>query len=203
MLSTLVILALQHSQRVFWFSFNHWLRTPWFFQGVGRGWTFLSFLPKKLFSFSPGRWFEILLSLVPGQGFLNFFLVPWILVDIRLVYIYIYIYVCVCVCMCVLLKWYINAQIYTKLHLCMTIWFLFLSNGIWIFAGYLMLKLSLLSNSSDTILLIARDIRAAYWPLTEPSLRDFFVVYSTCLNKLTTRKQAIRGCKQIAWITNW
>ena len=31
MLSTLVIVALQYSRRVFWFSFGHWLSTPWFF----------------------------------------------------------------------------------------------------------------------------------------------------------------------------
>ena len=64
-----------------------------FFQGVWRGWPFLSFRPIIFFTFSPGRWFEILLSLVPGGDFFlfSFFLVPWMLVDIRLLYIYIYI----------------------------------------------------------------------------------------------------------------
>ena len=94
MLSTLVIVALQDSRRVFWFSFDHWLRIPWFFS---RGRTRLAFsfffFDPKLFSFCPGRWFGILFSLVPGQGFFCFFLVPWILVDIRLVNIHIYIYI--------------------------------------------------------------------------------------------------------------
>ena len=43
-----------------------------------------------IFSFPLGQWFEILLSIIP-DGF--FFLVLWMLVDIRLVNIYIYIYI--------------------------------------------------------------------------------------------------------------
>ena len=56
------------------------------------GLAFSFFLSYNIFSFSPGRWFEIFLSLVPGV-FFSFFLVPWMLVDIRLVNIYIYIYI--------------------------------------------------------------------------------------------------------------
>ena len=111
MLSTLVIVALQDSRKVFSFLLTTDCVSLNFFQVVGRGWPFLSFWP-IIFSFSPGRRFEILLSLVPGRVFfLFFFLVPWMLVDIRLVniyiYIYIYIYACVCaraltrVCVCV------------------------------------------------------------------------------------------------------
>ena len=78
------------------FSFGHWLSYPLdFFQGVGRGGLFFLFYPKKLFFFfSSGPWFEIILALVTDQGvFWGFFLVPWILVDSRLVNIYIYIYI--------------------------------------------------------------------------------------------------------------
>ena len=93
MLSTLVIVALQDSQKVLVFFWPTDCVSLDFFRGVGRDWPFLSFWP-IIFSFSPGRWFEILLSLVPSGGvFYFFFLVPWMLVDIRLVYIYIYIYI--------------------------------------------------------------------------------------------------------------
>ena len=94
-LSTLVIVALQDSRKVLGFLLTNWLRIPWFFfQGVWRGWPFLSFWPIIFFSFSPRLWFEILLSLVPGRFFFFlFFLVVWMLVDIRLVNICIlYIY---------------------------------------------------------------------------------------------------------------
>ena len=86
-----------------------------FFKGSDEVGLFFLFDP-QIFSFFPGRWFEILFSLVPGQGFC-FFLVPWILVDIRLVniYIYIYIYICVCVCVCVCVSVeYINICMYVS-----------------------------------------------------------------------------------------
>ena len=96
MLSTLVIVALQRSRRVFWFSFGHWLSTPWFFfkesDEVG---LFFFFLPQKTFFFflwTVIRDIFIFIS-CSWPGFFCFFLVPWILVDIRLVNIYIYIYI--------------------------------------------------------------------------------------------------------------
>ena len=73
MLSTLVIIALQYSRRVFWFSFGHWLSTPWFFSRSRTRLVFSFFFTQKTFSFSAGPWFEIFLSLVPGQGFFVFF----------------------------------------------------------------------------------------------------------------------------------
>ena len=85
MLSTLVIVALQNSRRVFWFSFGHWPSTPWFFSRSRTRWSFLSFLPKKLFSFFLWTVIRDILALVMDQGFFGFFLVPWILVDSRLV----------------------------------------------------------------------------------------------------------------------
>ena len=72
---------------------------------------FFLFYPQNFFSFSPERWFKIRLSLVPGQVFFVFFLVPWILVDIRLVYIYIYIYIYIFVC-CLSKEW---IKIYFKI----------------------------------------------------------------------------------------
>ena len=79
----------------FSFLFTNWLHIPWFFSRGLTRFTFSFFLTYNIFSFFPGQWFEILLSLVPSV-FFNFFQVPWMLVDITLVYIYIYIYMCVC-----------------------------------------------------------------------------------------------------------
>ena len=81
----------------FWFSFDHWLRIPWFFfQGVGRGWSFLSFWP-IIFFFSPWAVIRDTFISCSWQGFICLFLVRWTLVDIRLVnthtHIYIYIYI--------------------------------------------------------------------------------------------------------------
>ena len=92
MLSTLVIVALQHSRRVFWFSFDHWLRIPWLFS---RGWTRLafSFFLTQNFFFSPWAVIRDTFFSCSWPGIFLFFSVPWILVDIRLVYIYIYIYI--------------------------------------------------------------------------------------------------------------
>ena len=50
-----IIIALQYSRRVFWFSFGHWLSTPWFFSRSGTRLVFSSFLPKKLFLFPLDR----------------------------------------------------------------------------------------------------------------------------------------------------
>ena len=110
MLSTLVIVALQHSGRVFWFSFDHWLSTPWFFSRSRTRLVFSFFFTQKTFFFF--LWAvirDIFISCSWPGFFLGFFLVPWILVDIRLVNtIYIYIYIdnlcvyfvsCVDVCM--------------------------------------------------------------------------------------------------------
>ena len=103
MLNTLVIVALQDSRKVlvfFWptdcISLDIFFFFFFFFFFFPRGLTRLAFsffLTYNIFSFSPGRWFEILLSLVPGVFFcFVFFLVPWMLVDIRLVNIYLCIY---------------------------------------------------------------------------------------------------------------
>ena len=93
MLSTLVIVALQHSRRVFWFSFDHWLSPPWFFSRTRTRLVFSFFFTQKTFFFF--LWaviWDIFIS-CSWPGFFCFFLVPWILVDIRLVNIYIYIYI--------------------------------------------------------------------------------------------------------------
>ena len=93
MLSNLVIVALQDSQKVLVFFWPTDCVSLDFFQGVWRGWPFLSFWPIIFFLFPPGgdsRYFYLLFL----AGFFNFFfLVPWMLVDIRLIYIYIYIYI--------------------------------------------------------------------------------------------------------------
>ena len=103
-MSTFVIVALQDSRKVFVFLWPSDCVSLDFFQGVGRGWPFLSFWP-IIFSFSPRRWFVMRSSLAPGGFFFRFFfLVPWMLVDIRLVYIYIYMCVCVCVCVWIFIE---------------------------------------------------------------------------------------------------
>ena len=92
MLSTLVIVALQHSRRVFWFSFDHWVSTPWFFSRSRTRLVFSFFFTQKTFFFF--LWAVIRDIFISGSwpGFFCFFLVPWILVDIRLVNIYTNIY---------------------------------------------------------------------------------------------------------------
>ena len=93
MLNTLVIIALQQSRRVFWFSFDYWLRTPWFFSRSRTTLAFSSFFTQKTFFLFPlggdSRYFYLLLL----TSFFLVFPIPWILVDIRLVNIYIYIYI--------------------------------------------------------------------------------------------------------------
>ena len=92
MLRTLVIVALQCSRKILVFFWPTDCISLDFLRDVTRL-AFSFFLSYNIFSFSPGRWFEIFLSLVPGGFFFSIFLVPWMLVDIRLVYIYIYIYI--------------------------------------------------------------------------------------------------------------
>ncbi len=62
-----------------------------FFQGVGRGWSFLSFSPQKTFFFFLWTVIRDIFFSCSWPGFFCFFLVPWLLVDIWLVNIYIYI----------------------------------------------------------------------------------------------------------------
>ena len=95
MLSTLVIVALPHSRRVFWFSFGHWLSTPWFFSRSRTRLVFSLFFTQKTFFFFLWTVIRDIFISCSWPGFFCFFLVPWILVDIRLVYIYIYIYICI------------------------------------------------------------------------------------------------------------
>ena len=108
MLNTFVIVALQDSWKVLVF---FW---PTDCVSLRRGWPFLSFWP-IIISFFPRAVIRDIFICCSWWGFFRFFfLVPWMLVDIRLVYIYIYIYifiyiylyiymcVCVCVCVCVL-----------------------------------------------------------------------------------------------------
>ena len=79
--------------RVFWFSFDHWLCIPWFFSRGQTRLAFSFFLTPNFVLFplvGDSRYF-FLLFLV--RVFFCFFLVLWILVDIRLVNIYIYIYI--------------------------------------------------------------------------------------------------------------
>ena len=93
MLSTLVIIALQYSRRVFWFSFGHWLCTPWFFSRTRTRWSFLSFSPQKTFFFFLWTVIRDIFFSCSWPGVFCFFLVPWMLVDGWLVNIYIYIYI--------------------------------------------------------------------------------------------------------------
>ena len=93
MLSTLVIIALQYSRRVFWFSFGHWLSTTWFFSRSRTRLVFSFVFTQKTFSFSSGQLIRDIFISCSWPGVFCFFLVPWILVDNWLVNIYIYIYI--------------------------------------------------------------------------------------------------------------
>ena len=78
------MVALQDSRRVFWFSFDHWLRIPWFFSRGRTRLAFSFFLTQFFFHFPLGcdlRYFYLLFR--ARVFFFCFFLVPWILVDIR------------------------------------------------------------------------------------------------------------------------
>ena len=88
MLSTLVIVALQHSRRVFWFSFGHWLSTPWFFSRSRTRLVFSFFFTQKTFFFFLWTVIRDIFFSCSWPGVFCFFLVPWILVDIWLVNIY-------------------------------------------------------------------------------------------------------------------
>ena len=80
----LVFVALQCLRKVLVFFWPTDCISLDFFQGVWRSWPFLSFWPIIFFLFPPGgdsRYSYLLFLMV-------FFLVPWMLVDIRLVYIY-------------------------------------------------------------------------------------------------------------------
>ena len=112
-LSTLVIVVLQCSQKVLVFFWPTDCISLDFFQGVCRSWPFLSFWPIIFFLFPPGgdsRYFYLLFL----EGFFSFFLVLWMLVDIRLVNIYIYIYIYI----------YMNAyiHIYMNVYILIHIW---------------------------------------------------------------------------------
>ena len=129
-LSTFVIVALQDSRKVFSFLLTTDCVSLDFFQGVGRGWPFLSFWP-IIFLFPPGsdsRYFYLLFL----AGFFFFGgggLVPWMLVDIRLVYVYIYIYIwgdSVCVLIYLSLILFLHFCLYLPMHLHMSI-YLYLS----------------------------------------------------------------------------
>ena len=96
MLSTLVIIALQYSQRVFWFSFGHWLCTPWFFSRSRTRLVFSFFFTQKTFFFFLWTVIRDIFFSCSWPGVFCFFLVPWILVDNWLVNIYIYIYIYIC-----------------------------------------------------------------------------------------------------------
>ena len=58
-----------------------------------RDWPFLSFCPLIIFFFFPRAVIRDIFISCSWQVFFSFFLIPWMLVDIRLVYIYIYIYI--------------------------------------------------------------------------------------------------------------
>ena len=73
MLSTLVIVALQYSRRVFWFSFGHWLSTPWFFSRSRTRLVFsFFFYPKNFFLFPLDRDSRYFFLLFLARGFLFF-----------------------------------------------------------------------------------------------------------------------------------
>ena len=90
MLNTLVIVALQDSRKVFSFLLTNWLRIPWFFS---RGRTRLAFSFFLTYNFFFFPWSVIRDTFIFCSWQVFFFLVPWILVDIRLVNIYIHIYI--------------------------------------------------------------------------------------------------------------
>ena len=93
MLSTFVIVALQDSRKVFSFLLTNWLRIPWFFSRGLTRLAFSFFLTYNFFFFPRAVIRDTLISCSWGGFFVFFFfLVPWMLVDIRLVNIYIYIY---------------------------------------------------------------------------------------------------------------
>ena len=120
MLSTLVIVALQCLRKVLVFFWPTDCVSLDFFQGVWRGWRFLSFCPIIFFLFSPGgdsRYFYLLFLAV---FFFSFFLVPWMLVDIRLVYIYIYIHTHTHthICVCVYWGYFFFTKIYIYIYMC-------------------------------------------------------------------------------------
>ena len=102
MLSTFVIVALQDSRKVFSFLLTNWLRIPWFFSRGRTRLAFSFFLTYNFFSFFPRAMIRDTFISCSWRGFFRFFfLVPWMLVDIRLVNIYIYsllisIYLYVC-----------------------------------------------------------------------------------------------------------
>ena len=96
MLSTLVIVALQCLRKVLVFFWPTDCISLDFFQGVGRSWPFLSFWPIIFFFFFPWAVIRDILISSSWRFFFSFLLVPWMLVDIRLVNIYIYIYIYIC-----------------------------------------------------------------------------------------------------------
>ena len=120
MLSTLVIVALQHSRRVFWFSFDHWLSAPWFFSRSRTRLVFSFFFTQKTFFFFLWAMIrDIFISCSWPGFFFVFFLVPWILVDIRLlnIYIYIYIYIYICIYIYILMWHRIRRELTCKYFL--------------------------------------------------------------------------------------
>ena len=90
MLSTLIIVALQDSRKVFSFLLTNWLRIPWFFSRGRTRLAFSFFLTYNFLFFPRAVIRDTFIS--TWRFFFVFFLVPWMLVDIRLV-IYISIYI--------------------------------------------------------------------------------------------------------------
>ena len=77
-----------------WFSFDHWRDTPWFFSRSRTRLVFSFFFTQKTFFFFLWAMIQDIFISCSWPGFFFcFFLVPWILVDIRLVNTYIHIYI--------------------------------------------------------------------------------------------------------------